>query len=117
MFHLAKILEVVGPEEKGSKFSDAAAFAMLEMWDENILLFRVAQNISRDVKPNDYVLVDYSPIAVGGAPVPKHEVTAILGEAKGKKLWQKMKEYLSQKRKLDGSNDTPSREHAGKMVG
>ncbi|GEM_PF-1193302 len=119
MFHLAKILEVMSSEEKGAKFSEASSHVLLEMWDENILLFSVAPKISRDVKVNDFVLVDYTPVAVGGAPVPRHEVYAILPELKGKKLWAKMKDYLSKKRNPDGSdNGNSAREnHQGKMVG
>lgn len=119
MFHLAKVIEVVNWDEKGAKFSEATTHALLEMWDDNILLFKVASNISKEIKPNDFVLVDYSPIAVGGAPVPKHEVVAVLSEAKGKKLWTKMRDYLTKKRNPDGSdNQLQTRDnHAGKMVG
>ncbi len=119
MYHLAKILEVMNSDEKGAKFSGASSYALLEMWDENVLLFAIAPKISGQVKVNDIVLVDYSPIAVGGAPVPRHEVAAVLSELKGKKMWAKMKDYLSKKRNPDGSeNPNSGREnHQGKMVG
>lgn len=119
MFHIAKILEVMSPDEKGSKSSGHDTHALLEMWDENILLFAVAPQISKDVRANDIVLVDYSPVAVGGAPVPRHEISAILSEQKGKKMWAKMKEYLSKKRNPDGSDgEQTSREiHQGSERG
>lgn len=119
MYHIAKILEVMSPEEKGAKFSESTTRVLLEMWDENILLFSVAPKISKEVRANDIVLVDYSPIAVGGAPVPRHEVAAILSESKGKKMWAKMKDYLSKKRNPDGSDgeQTNRENHQGKMVG
>ncbi|VVB99572.1 Uncharacterised protein [uncultured archaeon] len=118
MYHVAKVLEVMSPEEKGSKFSSASTHALVEMWDENMIIFSVSPEIAKAVKPNDIVIVDYSPVAVGGAPVPKHEVSAILSEAKGKKLWQKMKDYLGQKRKPGSAEEAFAREnHPGKMVG
>ena len=118
MYHIAKVIELMPWDEKGAKFSESSSYALLEMWDENIIVFSVSPKIARDVKANDFVLVDYSPIAVGGAPVPKHEVCAILSEAKGKKIWVKLRDYLAKKRGPMSAEEAFAREnHPGKMVG
>ena len=118
MFHIAKILEVMSPSEKGAKNADASSFALLEMWDENMLIFKISPSISGDVKEGSFVLVDYSPVAVGGTPVPRHEVTVILSDSKGKKFWHRMKEYMEKRKPSAAGQDSFLREaHPGKMVG
>ncbi|MEM4257230.1 MAG: hypothetical protein QXU92_01245 [Candidatus Diapherotrites archaeon] len=117
MFHIGKVLQVMSSEEKGSKFSDQTTQALVEMWDENLIIFKVNQNISRELKENDYVLVDYSPVAVGGAPVPKHEITAIVSEQKAKKVWSKLKEKFEQKKNEKKKPDFDFPALQGKMVG
>ncbi len=117
MYHLGKVLQVMHPNEKGSNFADQITQALVEMWDENIIIFKVNSAISRDIKENDYVSVDYSPVSVGGAPVPKHEIVAIISEQKAKKVWAKLKEKLEQKRTEKKKQDFDFSHLQGKMVG
>ncbi|HLC93109.1 MAG TPA: hypothetical protein VJH23_05375 [archaeon] len=115
MFHLGKILEVISPEDKGSKSSDTVTHALLEMWDENLIIFRVSPVIANDVKEGSFVLVDYSPVPVAGAPVPRHEVVSIVNEAKGKKILAKLQDSLEERKKSRITGDgfgVP-----GKMIG
>ena len=117
MYHLGKVLNVMYPDEKGSKFSENAAQALIEMWDENVIIFKVSPAIAKDVKENDYVSVDYSPVAIGGGPVPRHEVVAIINESKAKKVWSKLREKLEEKKV---GKKTPEIDHSlfhGKMIG
>lgn len=107
----------MSPDEKGSKFSDQTTQALVEMWDENLIIFKVSPAISREIKENDYVSVDYSPVAVGGAPVPKHEITAIINEQKAKKVWAKLKEKFEQKKNEKKKPDFDFSALQGKMVG
>ena len=116
MFHLAKVIEVMRPDEKGSKSSDNVTHALLEMWDENMIIFRANPAIAGDLKDGVFVLVDYSPVPVGGAPVPKHEIVSIVSEAKGKKVLAKLKDSLEEKkRSRSGSSDQFT--VPGKMIG
>ncbi len=115
MYHLGKIIEVLPAEEKGSRSADGATHALIEMWDENLIIFRVNPAIVKDVKEGVFVLVDYSPIAVGGAPVPKHEIVSIVSEAKGKKILAKLRESLDEKkRQRQPTFEAPVH---GKMIG
>lgn len=118
MYHVGKVIHIMSPEEKGSKFADQSSQALVEMWDDNMIIFKVNALIAKDIKENDYVSVDYSPIAVGGAPVPRHEIVAIVNEAKAKKVVQKLKEKVEQKNPKKKQDD---QEHQGlfhgKMVG
>ncbi len=115
MFHIGKVLEVLSSDEKGSKSSDNATHALLEMWDQNEIIFRVSPAIARDLKEGNYVLVDYSPIPVGGAPVPRHEVISIVGEAKGKKVFARLRESLEEKKRQRQTSEGAY--SPGKMIG
>ncbi|MFH1391597.1 MAG: hypothetical protein ABIH20_04765 [Candidatus Diapherotrites archaeon] len=98
MFHLGKIIEVISDEEQGNKSAETQNHALVETWDENKLIFKVHPKISKELKKNDFVLIDFSPTPVSSAPVPRHEVTAIINPEKGKKLWAEMKSYLEKKK-------------------
>lgn len=117
MYHLGKVIHIMYPDEKGSKFTEQTSQALVEMWDDNMIIFKVNPSISKDIKENDYVSVDYSPVAVGGAPVPKHEIIAIVNEAKAKKIWAKMKEKLEEKKGSKKKSDMEQSAFHGKMVG
>lgn len=118
MFHLGKVLEIISGDEKGSRNSDNATHALLEMWDENLIIFRANPAIAKDLKEGCFVLVDYSPVAVGGAPVPRHEIVAIVNEAKGKKLLARLKDSAEEKKRQrqPPSADAGQSFH-GKMIG
>ena len=119
MFHIGKVLEVLSSEDKGAKASEKGVYALLEMWDENMVVFKANAGIGRELKENDFVLVDYTPVAVGGSPVPRQEIAVILGEAKGKKAWAKLKEYIEhRKRQRSSASDSTSQNFGqGKMIG
>jgi len=116
LYHLGKILEVITSDEKGAKSADGQTYCLLEMWDENMIIFRASAQIAKDVKEGQHVLVDYSPVPVGGAPVPRHEIVAIISEAKGKKMLAKLKDSAEEKRKLRQPTVEGMPFH-GKMIG
>src|SRR3989338_6489440 len=99
MFHIGKVIEIISPEEKGSKSAENTTHALLEMWDENMIIFRVNPGIAKEIKEGSYVLVDYSPVPVAGAPVPRHEVVSIVNEAKGKKILAKLQDSLEERKR------------------
>lgn len=117
MFHLGKVLDVLPSDEKGARSADNAMHVLVEMWDENLIIFRANPLIAHDIKEGCFVLVDYSPIAVGGAPVPKHEIVAIVSEAKGKKILAKLRASLEEKKKPKQPSGDQGFFSAGKMIG
>ncbi len=117
MFHLGKIIEVISPEEKGSKSADNITHALIEMWDENLIIFKVSPVISRDLKEGSFALVDYSPVPVGGAPVPRHEIVSIVSEAKGKKIMAKLKDSMEERKKARNGQTGDGFGLPGKMIG
>jgi len=98
MYHLGKVIEIISDEEQGTQSVESQSHAMVEMWDENKVIFKVHPKIAKTIKANDFVLIDYSPVPVSSAPVPRHEVTAIVNPKKGKKLWDEMKKHLEEKK-------------------
>ncbi len=117
MFHLAKVIEVIFPEDKGSKSAENTTHALLQMWDDNMIIFRANPAIAKDLKEGVYVLVDYSPIPVGGAPVPRHEIVSIVSEAKGKKIMAKLKDSFEEKKKSRQGQTGEGFMVPGKMIG
>ena len=114
MFHIGKVIEVISPTEKGAIFSENNTNALIEMWDENLIIFRVNNAIAKELKAGNYVLIDYSPVSVASAPVPRHEIVSIVPEAKGKKVFEKMQDYLESK-KNQRAGTMPAL--PGKMIG
>src|SRR3989344_1847399 len=103
MYHLAKVIEVILPEEEGTKSADNNGHALVETWDENKIIFRVSPKISASLKPGDFVLIDFSPVPCGGSAVPRHEITVIVKKSKGEKLWKSLVEYFHEKRRKRSS--------------
>ena len=116
MYHPGKVLDVFNPKDKNIKCAEGTTQALIEMWDENMIIFRASAQIAKDVKEGQHVLVDYSPVPVGGAPVPRHEIVAIISEAKGKKMLAKLKDSAEEKRKLRQPTVEGMPFH-GKMIG
>ena len=96
MFHPGVVIEIF-KKSKDIKSVDNSIQVTLEMWDENILTFNVTTTLAKDIKENDIVLVDYSPISEK-IPIPKHKVVKILKGKKGVKMWNKYKAFLRKKR-------------------
>ncbi len=98
MYHIAKIIEVIPVEEKGTKSCESLSHSLVETWDGNRLIFKVNQKIAPYVKKGDFVLLDFSPVSLATAPVPRHEVVEIVNSTTGKKVWKEMKDYLEKKK-------------------
>ena len=90
MYHIGKILEVwSGKAAKG----DDSVQATLEMWDENVITLKAEPKISKQLKTGDYVLVDYTPVILGAAAVPRQVITKVLDTKAGERTWQTYKEF------------------------
>jgi len=92
MYHLARVLKLFHPDDKDIVAGDAAVQALLEMWDENVLTFRVHPLLSGKIKAGDIVLVEYD---FKGPRIPDNTVVKIVRGKTAKDAWQKMKDYFA----------------------
>lgn len=92
MYHPGKVIEVFHPKDKHIKCSEGTTQATLEMWDENMFTFLVAENISGKIKSGDIALVDYR-IHSDKVPVARQVIIKLLDKEKGKRVWETYKEY------------------------
>ena len=96
MYHPGKVLDVFNPKDKNIKCAEGTTQALIEMWDENMFTFLVAENISSKRKEGDIALVDYR-IASERVPIARQVIIKILEKDKGKKVWEKYKDYHNKK--------------------
>ena len=94
MYHVGKVLEVFNTTDKNVITFDNSTQAMLDMWDENLLTLQIDPHISKSIKKDDFVLVDYSATPTG----PKMLVVKILRGELGKRAWKQYKEHLDKMR-------------------
>ena len=92
MYHPAKVIEILSNKDKNIRASDDTTQAVLEMWDENQFTFLVDPIISKKIKKNDIVLVDYRPISEK-TPVPNHKVVKIISGKLGQEVWKSYQRY------------------------
>ncbi len=97
MYHPGKVLEVFNPKDKGVKCSEGTTQAIMEMWDENMFTFLVADNIANKIKQGDIALVDYR-IVSEKVPVARQVVIKVFDKEKGKRVWGKYKDYHNKKK-------------------
>ena len=96
-FHPGKILQILKPSSKNIISANASTQAVIEMWDENILTFTVAQKIASKAKKGDVVIVDYNPTSEK-MQIPKTVITKILRGKIADETWKQYKEYLKKKK-------------------
>lgn len=96
MYHPGKILEVFNPKDKSIKCSEETTQAVIEMWDDNMFTFLVAENIANKIKEGDIALVDYR-ITSERVPIARQVIIKILEKDKGKRVWEKYKDYHNKK--------------------
>ena len=96
MYHPGKVIEVFNPKDKNVKCAEGTTQAIVEMWDENMFTFLVAENIANKIKQGDVALVDYR-IVSERVPVARQVIIKVLEKEKGKKVWDKYKEYHKKK--------------------
>jgi len=92
-----KILKVFSPEDGFVESSDASVQATVKMWDENVITFAVELEISKKVRKEDIVLVDYSP-GPTSPPTPIQKIVKIIKGKEGSELW-KIYEKFAKERK------------------
>jgi len=90
MYHLGKVVMVFDETDKGAS-ADNSVQVMLEMWDENYVTVAAHPSLQSQVKENSFVLVRYAQ--------PEELIVRVLSAKTGKAMWDKMKGYLSGRRK------------------
>jgi len=98
LYHPGIIIEIFDTKDKSIISSDAHCQVTAEMWDENIMTFKLEHKLASKAKEGNFILVDYSPISEK-LVVPKHKVVKVLNGTRGKKMWEKYKLQHS-KRKM-----------------
>ena len=103
LHHPGKVVAVLAPTSKDIKSADDSTQATVEMWDDNLLTLKVENQISKDIRPGDVVLVDYTPTAVNQNTVAYRQVIVkILGRDTGFQLWDKYKAFQEKQKKTGG---------------
>jgi len=95
MYHPGRVVDVFR-KDKNIDSVDATTQAMLEMWDDNLITVIVESNISKKVRKDDVVLVDYRPMQ--SHAVPRMTVVKILKGAVGKRTWKTYRDHHSKKK-------------------
>jgi len=101
MFHVGKVVKVLGKNDKNVIAADYSTQALLEMWDDNIITLNVDEKLSSEIKEKDVVLVDYSPTILGSSAVPKHTITKILRGKTGEDLLKEYQKFHRDRKKQD----------------
>jgi len=66
------------------------------MWDGNLLILKVAGNISSKIRKKNYVLADYSPLS-DKSPYRKMTVVKILSDSQGGEIWSEFERELNRR--------------------
>ena len=104
MFHIGKVEKVVLAKGKNVISSDNTVQAMVKMWDDNLLILQVDKKITGQLKENDYVLADYTPVA-NDSPHRRMVIVKILRGDLAKSVWKGFeKEFEKKKQKPEGGH-------------
>ncbi len=98
MYHIGKVIEVISQiKDKKVKSADRKIQAVVNMWDENMLILEVDKKIASAIVVGDYVLADYSPIS-SSSPYRKMIITKILPKEKGKRIFEEFQKMFSKRK-------------------
>lgn len=107
MYHIGIVREVVGPAgRKGASGSDRETQAVVKMWDEHLLMLLVDRKLAGTIKPSDYVIADYTPLAPD-SPHRKMRVVKVIPKDQGARIWE---EFVAEfNRRRNASHEAPQR--------
>lgn len=108
MFHPGKVLVVYSSKDKDVVSADSSVQATVRMWDDNLVTFAVEHNIADKIRPNDAVLVDYTPMNIPGSPVPRMIIIKILKGAIGKRIFEEYESHSKKRREKETQQQLPS---------
>ena len=98
MYHIGKVLEVYSSDDKSIVSFDNTVQTMLDMWDENLITVGVDPHLSKSLKKDDIVLVDYTNTQTG----PRMLVVKVLKGEIAKRSWKQYKEQFEKMRSSKG---------------
>jgi len=104
-FHPGKVVEIF-KKEKNVKSIDNSIQVVLNMWDENVLVFDVPASLAKNMKEGDIALVDYRPVS-DKKPVPRLKIIKVLKGEKGKKTWKALSDFLKKKKPMPATVQQP----------
>ena len=96
MYHVGKIVMLFDDADKGGASADNSVHALLEMWDENYVTVVVHPSLQDKIKEGSFVLVRYAQ--------PEEIIMRVLSAKSGKATWDKMKDYISGRKKAAEQN-------------
>lgn len=98
MYHIGRVVEVISQlKDRKIRSADAKIQAVINMWDENMIILEVDRKIANTIAVDDYVLADYSPASLE-SPYRKMIITKVLGKEKGRKIWDEFEKMLSKRK-------------------
>ena len=99
MYHVGKVVMIFDETDKGSASADNSVQVLLEMWDENYVTVVVHPTIQGNIKEGSIVLVRYAQ--------PEEIILRVLSAKSGKAMWDKMKDYISGRKKAAAEQNKP----------
>lgn len=101
MYHIGIVKNVLRPDKKsGIISSDNSTQAVIQMWDENLLIIGVEKKLVPKLKEGSYVIADYTPLTPESNN-RKMVIVKILPKASGAKLWRDFEaEFAKKKAKM-----------------
>lgn len=94
MYHIGRVVEIFSGDDKNAVAFDNSVQALLDMWDENLITVSVDAHLSRQIKKDDIVLVDYTATQTG----PRMIVAKILRGELAKRSWKHYKDHFEKMR-------------------
>jgi len=94
MYHVGRVLEVFAGDDKGVVAFDNTAQALLDMWDENMITVAIDSHLTKSIKKDDVVLVDYTATQTG----PRMVIVKILRGEVAKRTWKNYKDNFEKLR-------------------
>ncbi|MBI4044330.1 MAG: hypothetical protein HY392_01335 [Candidatus Diapherotrites archaeon] len=108
MYHVGRVLRIIGNSDDRAGNADNSIQVHLEMWDENQVIVLLHPALNSTIKEKDVVLVHYTQ--------PEPVVVRVFKAKEGKELWEIFSDYFSQRKALANKQlfrDNP----AGRMIG
>src|SRR3989338_10923122 len=109
MYHVGRVIEIFSGDDKSVIAFDNSAQALLDMWDENMITVAIDSHLSKAIKKDDVVLVDYTATQTG----PRMVVVKILRGELGKRSWKQYKEHFEKMRAKGGLKTVNKQSYVG----
>ena len=100
VYHIGIVESVISKKEKGTISSDDSVQAVVNMWDDNLIILLVDKKLANKIKKGDYVLSDYRP----SAPTSlnrKMIINKILPKAQGKRIFEMFNKDFEKRKGID----------------